>query len=120
MIPAPGGEVQTRSSRPRPVTWCSATRTVPSGASSAAAARRAAFVEPISGTTSSERHRALSEVSAVASAGPSSGSREGAEEADGSVSGTLLRYGTRERGSSLPGTAAHLGARTRPASPSEE
>ena len=31
MSPARGGDVQTRSSRPRPATWCSATSTAPSG-----------------------------------------------------------------------------------------
>ena len=31
MSPARGGDVQTRSSRPRPATWCSATRTVALG-----------------------------------------------------------------------------------------
>ncbi len=56
--PSPGGDVQTRSKRPRPDCWCSAASTLRSGAP--VSASRSALVEAVSATTSIRGHRAPS------------------------------------------------------------
>ena len=55
--PARGGDVQVRSSRPRPALWCSATSTVRSGA--VASRSRSALVDSVSSTTSIRAHRVV-------------------------------------------------------------
>src|SRR5579859_2950698 len=74
---ARGGEVQVRPSRPRPASCCSAARTVPSGAPAAARASRSALVEPVTGTTSTDRHRPPGRTTAAASAPASRGAARG-------------------------------------------
>ena len=73
--PARGGDTQVRSSRPRPWSWCSATRTSPPGSPARAAAARSAFVEPVTSTTRISRHGPAGDCSALASATASSGGR---------------------------------------------
>ena len=120
--PARGGEVQTRSSRPRPADLVLGDehRALRRAAVLRVAARptSAALVEPISSTTSSERHSPLSRVSAAARAGPSSAGTVQIRPAGGGGFGhsPTLRP-VIERARSRTGTAW---PRTRPTSASEE
>src|SRR5580704_7501556 len=88
---ARGGDTQARPSRPRPALCCSAARTAPSGSPDAARASRSALVEPVTGTTSTDRHRPPGRITAALSRAASSGassrgaSSSGASSRGGSV-----------------------------------
>ena len=79
--PARGGDVQTRSSRPRPVDLVLGDEDRALGrvlTGPRRAVRR--WSSPISATTSSDRHRPLSRTRAAASAAPSSGGRSRSDQ----------------------------------------
>src|SRR5580704_1236722 len=81
---ARGGAVQARPSRPRPALCCSATRTAPSGWPAAARASRSALVEPVTGTTWTERHRPPGRTTAACAAAASRGAAASGGAAAGS------------------------------------